>query len=165
MNYLYQRPDHDNVKSESDGSFLELVDLLRAVKPGDRIEFDSMSSLGMNSNEIIKTLETLARKKVAVSFLDENVVIDASELANHIEVIKIFHRANVDNERLQVSLSKRKRKEQARRAAALKGVRLKTALKIAQQYANDGLTAKQLAQRYKLGIATIYRYIKKYNQS
>ncbi|AIW17518.1 recombinase family protein [Vibrio tubiashii] len=177
MNYLYRRLAHNelanhklddyevafmDVEDYESGLTPELDKMIDSLNYGDTVDFESMAELGITAETILNVLEQLAEKHVSIRFQKHDLLIEHHQIESSVSILKAFYEAGLVNESGFESFQERKKLDQAREAAVLKGDRLEKALSITRAHLIERVEPKQLAKVHGVGIATVYRYIKKY---
>ena len=153
-----------DVENYESGASPQLDKMLDSLNEGDTVDFECMAEIGITQSSILSSLKKLAEKRISIQFLKSGLVIDSSHIKSNVDLLAAFHEAGLVNKIGRESYLETKKVEQARGAAILSGERLAKALAITKEHVFDGVHPKDLARKHKLGVATIYRYIRNYSK-
>lgn len=142
----------------------EFEKMLKAVKEGDTIYFESMSRMARSMQDLIETTNYLANKrKVKVVFIKENITVGGNGLDAMSQLVFNIMGAFAQFERDLIS----DRTKQSLQAKKAQGIRLGTPQKHTTEtrqalvaYYNQGHTMAECSAKFDVPAGSVHRIIK-----
>ena len=142
----------------------EFEKMLKAVKEGDTIYFESMSRMARSMQDLIETTNYLANKrKVKVVFIKENITVGGNGLDAMSQLVFNIMGAFAQFERDLIS----DRTKQSLQAKKAQGIRLGTPQKHTTEtrqalvaYYNQGHTMAECSAKFDIPAGSVHRIIK-----
>lgn len=142
----------------------EFEKMLKAVKEGDTIYFESMSRMARSMQDLIETTNYLANKrKVKVVFIKENITVGGNGLDAMSQLVFNIMGAFAQFERDLIS----DRTKQSLQAKKAQGIRLGTPQKHTAEtrkslvaYYNQGHTMAECSAKFDVPAGSVHRIIK-----
>lgn len=152
---------YEDTASGTNAERPELEQCLKALRAGDTLVVWRLDRLGRNLADLVRIVTTLAEAKIGFESLTEQIhTTNASgKLIFHLFAALAEFERNLIRERAMAGLD-------AARARGRKGGRRRVLVsedvkQIRQLLQDDDITVQDVATRYGVGRATIYRYLKR----
>ena len=141
----------------------EFEKMLKAVKEGDTIYFESMSRMARSMQDLIETTNYLANKrKVKVVFIKENITVGGNGLDAMSQLVFNIMGAFAQFERDLIS----DRTKQSLQAKKAQGIRLGTPQKHTTEtrqalvaYYNQGHTMAECSAKFGVSTSSVHRFV------
>lgn len=150
--------DHASGKNTIRPGFQQMMEFCRE---GDHLYVASMDRLARNLKDLLETVQKLQRKKVALTFLKENITLSAEKESSPINKLLLSMMGAVaEFERALILERQKEGIEIAKKKGVYKGRKplSSTVIEQAQKKYRDGVPITRIAKDLGVGRSSLYRH-------